>query len=238
MALDEALLEWVRHQPEPVLILRTYRWVVPTLSLGANQKARDIQDLLAADMQGNPIQGLVRRPTGGRAILHGEDISFALITNDPALVKLSLKASYAIFSGLVQAALNQIGVSAQMSESAGTQEYLRSPACFETHTPSDLLGAMGQKIAGSAQLRRAGGILQHGAAFLGPYGVDEPRFFAALCQATTQHYNQPIHCLDDAQLEAMLPDLKAIQQAYCKSSVEILESASTTSLSHLLPASF
>jgi lipoate-protein ligase A len=160
------------------------------------------------------------------------------MTNDPALLKLSLKASYAIFSGLAQAAFHQIGVSTQMSQSAGTQEYLRSPACFETHTPSDLLGATGQKIAGSAQLRRAGGILQHGAAFLEPYGVNEPRFFAALCQVTAQEYNQTIQYLSDAQVEAMLPDLQALQQAYCKSSVEILDSASTTSLSHLLPASF
>jgi lipoate-protein ligase A len=126
MALDEALLEWVRLQAECTLIVRTYQWECPTLSLGVNQPTRDVQALLAlyGKPAGQTACDIVRRPTGGRAILHGEDISFAFVTNAPNLLQCSLKASYATFSGLVRQALQGLGVAASPGVQAQSKDYL------------------------------------------------------------------------------------------------------------------
>jgi lipoate-protein ligase A len=236
MALDEALLEWLRLQAEPVLIVRTYQWERSTLSVGVNQAMRDVQVLLALyeKRSGQGTCDLVRRPTGGRAILHGEDISFAFVTNAPDLLQCSLKASYATFSGMVQSALQCLGVAASPSIQAQNKDYLRSPSCFETHTPSDLLSMDGKKLAGSAQLRRLGGILQHGAAFLKPYGVTYAQFSEQLFQ-TVVEFAQATP--EPFPLALVQPLHQQLEVAYLKASGEILASASTTSGSHLAPAS-
>lgn len=237
MALDEALLEWVRVQQEPILIVRTYCWAAPTLSLGVNQKVRDLDFLLRYYGQGQHVRAVVRRPTGGRAILHGQDISFSFITNQPEILQQGLKEAYAIFSDLVQQALGALGLQTQLAAAAGSRDYLRSPVCFQTHTPSDLLAMDGQKLSGSAQLRRAGGILQHGAAFLGAWGIQESAFFEALCKASTATFGGPVNVMSSLEAEALITDWPHWLGAYANSSGEILASASTTSGSHLLPAS-
>ncbi len=255
MALDEALLESLRAaesvqtgqvtEPDsdasPVLIVRTYCWEEPTLSLGVNQQVRDVEFLL--DFYGQqsgsgPVRAVVRRPTGGRAILHGEDISYAFITNDPAVLKLSLKASYQIYADIVRSALQRLALSVQASASAGERDYLRSPVCFETNTPSDLLGPEGKKLTGSAQLRRSGGLLQHGAAFLAPYGVTEAMFSQALFEATAQAFDRPVVPYPQSHWEALVPAYQTLQASYAKSSGAILAKVPTISGSHFTPDSF
>ena len=238
MALDEALLEFVRSEPEPTLIVRTYRWDEPTLSLGVNQQVRDIRFLLDFYGKENPVNAVVRRPTGGRAILHGEDISYSFITNDSTVLKQSLKGSYAIYAGIVQQALGSLALNAQFTDTASGRDYLRSPVCFETHTPSDLLGPDGKKLSGSAQLRRAGGLLQHGAAFLAPYGVSEAVFASALRTAAAESLHMLVEPYPAYKLDTLKPALSELEAAYCKESVGILASASITTGSHLEPASF
>lgn len=241
MALDEALLEHVRNQAEPLLIVRTYRWEVPTLSLGVNQQVRDIRFLL--EFYGKhsgcaePVKAVVRRPTGGRAILHGQDISYSFITNEPAVLRQSLKDSYAVYAGIVRDTLARLALAVNFTDSAGDRDYLRSPVCFETHTSSDLVGEDGKKLTGSAQLRRTGGLLQHGAAFLEPYGISEAQFYQALTESTASTLKQsaqpwPVTLLDN--LEPLRLELEAL---YWKESGEILDSASTINGSHLVPAS-
>lgn len=237
MALDEALLEWVRILPEPILLVRTYRWDVPTLSLGVNQKVRDLDFLLRHYGQGQEIRAIVRRPTGGRAILHGQDISFSFITNQPKILQQGLKEAYAIFSRTVRQALQSLGLQTRLAAEAGTRDYLRSPVCFQTHTPSDLLALDGEKLSGSAQLRRAGGLLQHGAAFLAPWGIQEDAFFEALCQVSAATFGQPFNALSSLQVEALIADWPHWLEVYASASNEMLASVSTTSGSHLLPAS-
>jgi lipoate-protein ligase A len=198
---------------------------------------RDIHFLLKFYGKDQPVSALVRRPTGGRAILHGQDISYAFITNAPDILRLSLKASYAIYAGLTQRAFEQLGIQSRFADSAGSRDYLRSPVCFETHTSSDLVTVKGQKISGSAQLRRSGGLLQHGAAFLDGYQIEEPLFFKAICSVVAERFNSPVTAISLLQAQALVPDWLALQAAYCASSVKILESASTTKGSHLVPAS-
>ncbi len=237
MALDEALLEYCRSLPAPVLVVRTYRWEVPTLSLGVNQPDKDVAALLRlyGDLDGGCPPALVRRPTGGRAILHGEDISFSFVTNDPTLLKQPLKDTYCVLTRHIRHTLEALGIAVQSCEEAGDRDYLRSPVCFETHTASDLVAENGQKLAGSAQLRRAGGLLQHGAAFLKPYGVSESAFASRLFHTVAQAYGLP--ALADFPLASVRDLLAERQAAYIKESGEILARASTTSGSHLAPAS-
>lgn len=237
MALDEALLEWARVQPESVLLVRTYCWEAPTLSLGVNQKVRDLDFLLRYYSQGQDIRAVVRRPTGGRAILHGQDVSFSFITNQPKILQQGLKDAYAIFSGVVQQALESLGLQTRLAADAGNRDYLRSPVCFQTHTPSDLLALDGQKLSGSAQLRRAGGILQHGAAFIEASGIEERILFEALCQVSRKTFAEPLYHLSKAEAEALIAEWPRWLALYANSAGEILASASTTSGSHLLPAS-
>jgi lipoate-protein ligase A len=250
MSLDEALLEAVRLQQEPVLILRTYLWHEPTLSLGVNQKVRDIRFLmdfyghqqrepgLGAPQPKQRVQALVRRPTGGRAILHGQDISFAFITNDVPVLQQSLKASYELYSAIVRQALSQLSLPVELAQEAGDKDYTRSPVCFETHTPSDLVSNNGQKLAGSAQLRRAGGLLQHGSAFLKPFGITAEQFDAAFFQAAETTFGQPVVQYPSEALVAIEPMRRELEQRYISDSGGILANASTIKGSHLDSASF
>jgi lipoate-protein ligase A len=236
MALDEALLELVREKAdETILIVRTYGWQEPTLSLGANQAIRDIRFLLEFYGWKKEPPAVVRRPTGGRAILHGEDISFSFVTNDSTLLRQSLRASYAVFADLIETTLNRLRLEVLSCEDVGDREYLRSPVCFETHTPSDLVGGDGRKLSGSAQLRRQGGLLQHGAAFLKPYGVENDAFSRMLFTVVAEHTGQVPSAFSLETIEALLSPL---EESYRKVSGEILASASVTSGSHLEPASF
>jgi lipoate-protein ligase A len=250
MSLDEALLETVRMHPEPILLVRTYLWQEPTLSLGVNQKVRDIRFLmdfyghqqrepgLGAPQPKQRVQALVRRPTGGRAILHGQDISFSFITNHSQVLKQGLKASYEIYSDIVRRALDALGQPVDMAQGAGDRDYTRSPVCFDTHTPSDLLGRDGKKLAGSAQLRRSGGLLQHGSAFLKPYGISEADFNEALFTATERILGQPVVPYPPEALAALEPFRRDLEEGYVRDSGEILANASTIKGSHLDPASF
>lgn len=187
MALDEALLFWLAKQ-SPTLITRCYTWVPHTLSVGKNQSAQSIQqarEALCPSLR-TPI---VRRPTGGRAILHGQDVSFAFVTNIPALRALSLKDSYCVFAKWVRSAIVSCQVPLADACTPNPSDYTRSALCFETHAVGDLIRPDGSKVAGAAQWRNAYGLLQHGAAFLDHQAV------------------QP-HTFEDALLETMKTDLR------------------------------
>ncbi|MEB3288018.1 MAG: hypothetical protein VKJ04_11005 [Vampirovibrionales bacterium] len=206
MARDQALLEMLCEASQttdaPVLMVRTYLWDKPTLSLGKNQPEADHERLLALFSKGEQASALqtrpdlVIRPTGGRAILHHQDISFAFITNAPVFLKLSLKDSYCVFTLWLKQALNRLGYPTQTACNANNRDYLRSPLCFDTHTPSDILGPDGKKLAGCAQARRSRGILQHGSAFLSqPPEAIYDDFSQALFGAVSQAFGQEASCL-------------------------------------------
>jgi len=238
MALDELLLEHLRTLDSPTLVIRTYTWQQPTLSLGVHQPGRDLP--LLRERHPIPRWDWVRRPTGGRAIAHGEDIAFSFVTNDPALLRLSLTDSYCHFTLFLKTALTQLGIALLESCEDNTRAYTRSSLCFETHTPSDLLDAQGHKIAGSAQLRRSSGILQHGSAFVKAHPISEPQLAAALFTAASQHYNTPLQPLpEDASFWKHLPELTRRYQREASSLVQSsLDKTPTRSGSHLEPASF
>lgn len=186
MATDEALLDWVRTQPEPTWILRTYQWEVPTLSYGVHQSEASRQRSLESYLNNLALhkrpQAWSQRPTGGRTILHGDDISFSVLTNASYGIGNNLTESYDRITTILEGALTELNIPFTGSTETDGRSYTTSALCFETHTPHDVLRPDGHKMAGCAQLRRQGGVLQHGAVFFS-HDVTEPQFLTALCHS-------------------------------------------------------
>jgi lipoate-protein ligase A len=153
MALDEALMQ--RAAESSAWICRVYTWSAPTLSLGRNQRARGAYDLERIAEQGVDI---VRRPTGGRAILHHREVTYSVV--GPVGDAGDLRESYARINRLLIAALRGLGVAATVVRDATLEQPGVIP-CF--HHPS--VGEItfnGRKLVGSAQRRCDEVLLQHG----------------------------------------------------------------------------
>ena len=154
MALDDALLARARATGETVL--RVYTWAAPTLSLGRNQRARDAYDVERARAEGIDI---VRRPTGGRALLHHREVTYSVTAPvDPAL---PLRESYAAINRLLLDGLWRLGVPASVAAPAGRAPAPGLAPCFEAPVAGELVHG-GRKLVGSAQWREDGALLQHG----------------------------------------------------------------------------
>ena len=159
MALDEALMESVREGGEPVL--RFYRWEPACLSLGRNQPAAGMyrEDRLAAEGW-----DVVRRPTGGRAVLHDRELTYSVVT--PSGMLGSPRASYAAVNGALVAGLRRLGVPAVLQPRTSTRAPVPSLApCFRDPAEGEVV-VEGRKLIGSAQYREGGVVLQHGSLLL------------------------------------------------------------------------
>ncbi len=193
MALDEWLLERALAGGPPVL--RLYGWSRPALSLGFHQRHLDPpwRALAAAGR----IE-LVRRPSGGRAVLHGpgQDLTYALVQR-PA--QSDRRRAYAEACRWLQLAFDELGQPLAFGAAAGRLPLQRQrPSCFATATAADLVHASGAKRIGSAQLWRRGLLLQHGSLLIAPP--------AALWQQLFGEPPPPLPRLDDGPgaLEALL----------------------------------
>jgi lipoate-protein ligase A len=157
MAMDEALLQRVGSGHSPP-VLRLFRWSPPCLSLGVGQPAAD------ADLERLRVRGwgIVRRLTGGRAILHTDEITYSVtLPKTHPLVVGSIVESYRRLSTGLLRALEGIGMVAQADPQAPEAKHLRGPVCFEV--PSNYeIAVNGKKMLGSAQVRKFDGVLQHG----------------------------------------------------------------------------
>jgi lipoate-protein ligase A len=154
MALDEALMSRARQTGE--WALRIYAWSAPTISLGRNQSAMRQYDREHIRAQGLAV---VRRPTGGRAILHHREITYSVTA--PTDAAGTERESYSRINRLLVHALTNMGVTASV---APRTERARTPdatPCFERPAEGELTFD-GRKIAGSAQWRSDGALLQHG----------------------------------------------------------------------------
>lgn len=153
MALDEALLHRARETGETVL--RVYTWSAPTLSLGRNQRATGLYDLNRAKALG---VAFVRRPTGGRAVLHHREITYSVTA---PVSETTLRDSYEQINRLLVRALRTLGVDVSVAESADRAPLPDGSPCFEVPTVGELTFG-GRKLVGSAQWREEGALLQHG----------------------------------------------------------------------------
>jgi lipoyl(octanoyl) transferase len=143
MALDHALMWRAARENEGVI--RVYAWSRPTLSFGRNEAGfrRDGVDY-------------VRRPTGGRAILHDRELTYSFTL--PATERP--RALYARLNELLAGALASLGVGVTIA-GRGAAAPARHGPCFAAPSPGELI-YQGRKLAGSAQWRENGAVLQHG----------------------------------------------------------------------------
>lgn len=176
MALDEALLEW-HSRGEIGPVLRFYEWEPAALSIGYFQKVEKEIDLEAVEKHG---LGFVRRPTGGRGVLHEHELTYSVIVTEeyPGMPETVTEA-YRVISGGVLQGFRNLGLHAEFSvpvteEQNNDLKKPKSAVCFDAPSWYELV-VEGKKVAGSAQTRQKGVILQHGAILL---GLDEEKLIS------------------------------------------------------------
>ncbi|WP_412520814.1 biotin/lipoate A/B protein ligase family protein [Staphylococcus simulans] len=163
MAMDEALLNFVsRGEIDPVI--RFYTWDPATLSIGYFQRLKKEIDIEKVKEKG---YGLVRRQTGGRGVLHDKELTYSVIVPEshPNMPKTVTEAYRVISQGLLEG-FKLLGFDAYFAvpRSKEEREKLKQPrsaVCFDAPSWYELV-VEGRKIAGSAQTRQKGVILQHG----------------------------------------------------------------------------
>lgn len=167
MALDEALLEW-HSQGEIGPVLRFYEWEPATLSIGYFQRVEKEIDMAAVKAH---QLGFVRRPTGGRGVLHEHELTYSVIvTEDYPDMPDTVTEAYRVISGGLLEGFRNLGLKAEFSvpETKKQSDDLKRPksaVCFDAPSWYELV-VEGKKVAGSAQTRQKGVILQHGAILL------------------------------------------------------------------------
>jgi lipoate-protein ligase A len=191
MAADELLLEQAVDGGR--LALRLYRWSEPTLSLGYFQSLDDISK------NESPL-AVVRRPTGGGAILHDQELTYAVAVPESLADSPGL---YAAMNRVIVRAVATLGVTeATPAISSGGRNAQRGPFfCFDRSGPTDII-ARTKKLAGGAQRKRSGAILQHGSILLetnqpGAIGLGEllrrPLAFDELAAAFVPAFQEEFH---------------------------------------------
>ena len=155
MALDEALMQRARTSGE--YVFRAYGWKQPTLSLGRNQRAVGVFDKAVAARDNVAV---VRRLTGGRAVLHHREVTYSV--TGPALRGDTLRSSYAAINQILLTALRRLGVQAALAQKKSERFPAPGSApCFELPAEGEIIFGM-RKLVGSAQVREDGAFLQHG----------------------------------------------------------------------------
>ena len=159
MAIDEAIVrESQRNKFPPTL--RFYSWEKPSVSLGYFQNVEDEVNIKFCQDRGIPI---VRRPTGGKAVLHDGDLTYSVVAReDNPFFPTGLLGTYRIISRCIAMGLAELGIQADMlQEGRQTDAPELGALCFSMPSQYELL-VKGKKICGSAQMRTKGVFLQHG----------------------------------------------------------------------------
>lgn len=154
MAIDDAMSAHARTLGRA--LVRVYGWSQPVLSFGRHQRAAGLYDREAARVRGI---GVVRRPTGGRAVLHAREITYCIAAPEQALG--SLMKAYRTINELLVQALRILGVDATVAAPNTPSPRPFAGACFEEPVAGEIV-ARGRKLVGSAQWRSEGAFLQHG----------------------------------------------------------------------------
>ncbi len=204
MATDEALLDAYlspqgRDAPPT---LRLYGWSPATLSLGKGQEARGSHDPAYLAAQG---LGLVRRPTGGQAVLHERERTYCLVGRlDRPPFDAGVLATYESIADALRGGLESLSIETSTAPQLPARASDRGPVCFNVASSHELLHR-GRKLVGSAQMRRRQAFLQHGSI---PLRANAQRLGAAIgSQADASRiaglsdalgYEPPIAALDEA----------------------------------------
>lgn len=157
MSADEAIMNDV-ISGKSLPTIRFYAWQPTTLSLGYAQPSSDA-DITRLQDRG---WGLVRRATGGRAILHHHELTYSvMLPESHPLTQLGIIESYRQISLAITHGLELLGLQTQADRKQGSLKDMGA-VCFETPSHYEITTQDGRKLVGSAQLRRRGALLQHG----------------------------------------------------------------------------
>jgi lipoate-protein ligase A len=174
MAADLHLLSLCENGP--ALFVRIYTWEHPSITLGAMEKARTTLDRAALLRHGVEW---IRRPTGGRSVLHDADITYSCIFSIGAAgMGTTLMETYEVISRCLLAGLRCAGIGCSSNDSPYDARMSRSRAklpCFLSPNRHEIMAA-GKKLVGSAQKRTARSVLQHGSIPLTPAFRNLPDF--------------------------------------------------------------
>jgi lipoyl(octanoyl) transferase len=209
MAIDEAILQSCIEGLVPPT-LRLYRFVPPAVSIGMSQR---LPEHLAAHISRQGF-ALVRRPTGGRAVLHYKDLTYAFIgtevSREGGFLSSSVLESYKQISQGLLEALALMGVTCQLGQSGAAYRHLQD--CFMAVTGCDLHHE-GIKLMGSAQTRRRGCILQHGSVPLD----QDPALMPKLLQETPADKPRHLNLFDIAGREIPVAEFEqSFQSGFTK----------------------
>ncbi|MFQ5672849.1 MAG: biotin/lipoate A/B protein ligase family protein [Nitrospinales bacterium] len=166
MVTDRAVLQACNQGKAPPT-LRLYGWKQPTLSIGYSQNAALQVDVARCRDLNIPI---VRRPTGGRAVLHDAELTYCVVAPirhprfSGSLRQTFYKISHALMRGLDQLGIRETAINRQ-SRRGGRQDQTGSPACFAVCRPFETAVGNG-KLIGSAQRRLHNAFLQHGSVLI------------------------------------------------------------------------
>ena len=157
MAVDESILEHA-GRGDVLPTLRLYAWDPPCLSLGHAQPFADV-DMARLQAHGWDV---VRRVTGGRAILHTDELTYSVTgpADEPHLTGTVLE-SYNRLAGALLTAVRDLSLPVEMKEGKADPSGQSNPVCFEVPSTYEIT-VDGKKLIGSAQARRREGVLQHG----------------------------------------------------------------------------
>ena len=159
MATDAALLHEIEKSESPRTVVRFYGWDAPTISLGRSQKIEHAVD--SGYCQIHRI-AVVHRPTGGRAVLHDDELTYAVISNDTTAFGDTIYGNYKRVSEALCLGYNRLGVPAVLApDTRKTPSMNSDPPCFLSPARYELT-VRGRKIVGSAQRRLRRSFLQHG----------------------------------------------------------------------------
>ena len=168
MAEDEELLRGA-GKPDSLPVLRFYTWLPPAVSLGRFQDAEHSVNAETCRRHGIDI---VRRITGGRAVLHKDELTYSIVAPvGNSLFPNDVLGTYKVIATGLLAGLRGLGIAAEMVSRSGrhagmVKSRTQEPACFSSPSWYEIL-ARGRKIIGSAQRRVSGAFLQHGSILMG-----------------------------------------------------------------------
>ena len=159
MEMDRNLLAACEAKPE-YGFLRFYTWAGPTLSMG-RLEPEDAVDRAAAERDGVPI---VKRPTGGRVVLHGDDLTYTVVIPKPA--GAGLQETYNLISEILVDGLSSMGAVLDIERGKTGRSGMVQRPCFASVSRYEVTHA-GRKVVGSAQRVGERAVLQHGSIPLG-----------------------------------------------------------------------
>jgi lipoyl(octanoyl) transferase len=189
MARDSALQARAARTGETVFSI--YSWTRPTLSFGRHQPAAglyDIEKIRDANVD------VVRRPTGGRAILHHHEVTYSVTA--PAKDAAPLRETYARINRILLDGLGLLGVNVELASPTERAPAPSTRPCFETPAEGELV-ARGSKLVGSAQWRDDAALLQHGSILVDDDQSLLPLFAASGCGVSGESIPRPatLHAL-------------------------------------------